>query len=116
MPWGVEVSMGSRSERKCAPLSSRALDDVEEMADRASEAVEANDDQNVAAADFAHQPCKLRPGSRSARPMFLVNRRAAGGAQLIGLRVGGLILRRDARVAQKTSLAGRKRSILKGSF
>src|SRR5271170_547954 len=75
------------------------------MADRAREA---NDDQNVAGADFAHQSGELRPGSRSPRPVFLINCRTAGCAQLVGLRVGGLILRRDARVAQKTSLAGEK--------
>src|SRR5271168_2192708 len=92
------------------------LDDVQEMADRASEAVETNDDQNVAAADFAHQSGEFRPGSRSPRPVFLINRRTAGGAQLVGLRVGGLILRRDARVAQKTSLAREKGRFRKSHF
>ena len=88
----------------------QALDDVEEMADRAGEAVEADDDQNIAGSDFAHQSGELRPSARSARPVFLVNCRAARRAQLIGLRVRGLILGRDARVAQKTSCRAARRA------
>ena len=70
----------------------QALDDVEEMADRAGEAVEADDDENIAWSDLAHQPCELWPSARSARRVFSVNCRAAHRAQLIGLRVRGLVL------------------------
>ena len=91
MPWAVEVSMGSRSERS-GPALLQALDDVEEMADRAGEAVETDDDENIAGPDLAHQSCQLWPSARGARPVFPVNCRAAGGAQLIGLRVRGLVL------------------------
>ena len=51
----------------------QALDDVEEMADRAGEAVEADDDENIAWPDLAHQSGELRPSARGARPVFPVN-------------------------------------------
>ena len=84
------------------------LDDVEEVADRAGEAVEADDDEDIAGPDLAHQSGELWPSPRRARAVLLVNCRAASCAQLIGLGVGGLILGGDPRVAQKTSCrAGR---------
>ncbi len=70
----------------------QALDDVEEMADRAGEAVETDDDENIAGSDLTHQSGELWPSARGARPVFSVNCRAARRAQLIGLRVRGLVL------------------------
>src|SRR5208337_22082 len=70
----------------------QALDHDEEMADRTGEAVEADDDENIAGSDLAHQSCELWPSARGARPVFLVNCRAARRVQLVGLRVRGLIL------------------------
>src|SRR5271157_3288800 len=100
MPWGVDV-VAQGAKMGAALL--QAVDDVEEMADRAREAVEADDDENIAWSDLAHQSCELWPSARGARPVFLVNCRATGRAQLIGLRVRCLVLGRDASVAQKTS-------------
>src|SRR5208282_1859489 len=94
---------GVAQRAKVSAVLLQALDDVEEMTDRAGEAVEADDDENIAGSDLAHQSGELWPSARGARPVFPVNCRAAGRAQLIGLRVRGLVLGRDASVAQKTS-------------
>ena len=84
------------------------LDDFEEVTDRTGEAVEADHDEDIAGPDLAHQSCEFRPSPRRARSVFLVDRRAASRAQLVGLGVRGLIPGGDPRVAQKTSCrAGR---------
>ena len=86
----------------------QSLDDFEEVADRAGEAVEADDDEDIAGPDLAHQPGELWPSPRRARAVLLVDRRAASRVQFVGLGVRGLILGGDPRVAQKTSCrAGR---------
>ncbi len=88
----------------------QALDDFEEVADRAGEAVEADDDEDFAGPDLAHQSGELRPSPRRARAVLLVDCRAARRAQLVGLGVRGLILGGDPRVAQKTSCRGGRRA------
>src|SRR5208283_6220304 len=78
------------------------LDDFEQVADRAGKAVEADDDEDIAGPDLAHQSGELRPSPRRARAVLLVDCRAARRAQLVGLGVRGLILGRDPCVAQET--------------
>src|SRR5208337_4074411 len=50
---------GVAQRAKVGAVLLQALDDVEEMADRAVEAVEADDDENVAGPDLPHQSCEL---------------------------------------------------------
>src|SRR5208283_3576609 len=71
------------------------FDDFEEVAHRTGEAIEADDDEDIAGPDFAHQPGEFRPSPRRARPVLLVDCRAARRAQFVGLCVGGLILGGD---------------------
>src|SRR5208283_4346041 len=78
------------------------FDDFEEVAHRTGEAIEADDDEDIAGPDFAHQPGEFRPSPRRARPVLLVDCRAARRAQFVCLCVRGLILGRDPRVAQET--------------
>jgi len=66
------------------------------MADRAREPVEADDDEDVAAADLAHQLRQHRTRARRAGSVLFMDDPAAGGAQFVDLRVGGLILGGDA--------------------
>src|SRR5271165_4064273 len=103
MPWGVEVFDGVTQRAKVGSAILQQLDDFEEVADRAGEAVEADDDEDIAGPDLAHQSGELWPSPRRARAVLLVDCRAARRAQFVGLGVGGLILGRDPRVAQKTS-------------
>jgi hypothetical protein len=68
------------------------LDDGEQMADRAGEAVEPNHDQDLAGADLAQQARQHRPGAIGTGGVLFVHRVAAGGAQFVELRVGALFL------------------------
>src|SRR5208283_516230 len=91
---------GVAQRTKASAALLQPLDDFEEVADRAGEAVQADDDEDIA---IAHQSGELWPSPRRARAVLLVDCRAARRAQLVGLGVRGLILSRDPRVAQKTS-------------
>ncbi len=84
-------------------LRFQTLDDLEQMADGSRQTIQAHDDEDIASADLAHQPGKFWPCARGAGAVLLKNLRAAGGAQLVGLGVGRLILGRDAGVAQKAA-------------
>ncbi len=95
--------MGSRNERKVGAALLQPLDDFEEVADRAGEAIEADDGEDIAGPDLAHQSGEFRPSPRRSRAVLLVDCRAARRVQLVGLGVRGLILGGDPRVAQKTS-------------
>ncbi|TCN34068.1 hypothetical protein EV184_102379 [Sinorhizobium americanum] len=63
------------------------LDDVEQVADRTGQPIQANDDEHVAGGEILQQLRKNRPCPRCARPVLLVNPIAAGGAQLVELGV-----------------------------
>lgn len=74
------------------------FEDLQQMADRARQPVEAHDDEDLAALDLAHELGEHRPGARGAGAMLLVNDYVAGGAQLVELSVGRLLLGRNAGV------------------
>ena len=93
------------------------FDHLQQMADRARESVEADDDEHVAAADLANQLRQHRPRARRAGSVLLMDDPAAGGAQLVDLSVGGLVLGGDAGVAdQAADGAGRRRGWRHGSI
>jgi hypothetical protein len=78
MPCGVVVSMGSPSDRKMGVPSGQLLDDCQEMADRPSQAIKADDDKRVAGCDLAQQLYQRRSGTRCARAEFQHDHAAAG--------------------------------------
>jgi hypothetical protein len=84
----------------------KLLDRGEQVADRARQAIEAHDHEDVAASDLAQQPGEERPGARGAGAVLLVDDLAAGGAKFVDLRVGGLVLGRNAGVADQASGGG----------
>lgn len=88
----------------------QVLDDREEMAHGTGQPVQPHDDEDVAGADLAEQPGEGRAGSRGARAVLGHDLDAAGGAQLLRLRVGLLLLGRDAGIADQTAAGRRLRS------
>ena len=82
------------------------VDDGEEMADRARQAVEANDDQGVTAADVAKQAGEHRAGAIGAGGVFLEDVVAAGGAQFVALGGRTLIIGGDPGIADKPAGEG----------
>ena len=101
MPCGVAVSMGSRRLRKWAPLGLKLLDHREQMADGTGQAVEPDHDQGVAAADFAEDPSKHRPVAVCPGRVLLVDGAASGGAELVALGIGALLIGGDPGVADQ---------------
>jgi hypothetical protein len=100
LPCGVEVSIGSRSERKCAPRSSsRSMTSSRWLT--AGEAIEADDDENVAGGDFAHQLRQHWPGARGAGAVLLMDQAAAGRLELVDLGIGRLLLGGDAGITDE---------------
>ena len=73
-------------------LGFELLDDVEQMADRPGEAIEPDHDEGLAGSDLAQQARQYRAGAISAGGVLLADRIAAGGAQLVELRIGVLLL------------------------
>ena len=59
-------------------LGCEILNDIEQMADRACQAVEAHDNQCVAGLDLANELCKRRARARGARTMFFNDQFAPG--------------------------------------
>ena len=82
------------------------LDDGEEMADRAGEAIEPDHDQGFAGADLVQQARQHRPAAVCAGGVLLEHRGAAGRAQFVELRIGALFLGRDPRIANQTAWRG----------
>jgi hypothetical protein len=81
-------------------LGLELFDDSEQVADRAAEAIEPDDDQGLARADLAQQARQNRPGTIRAGGMRGV---AAGGAQLVELRIGAPFFGRDPCLADQTA-------------
>ncbi len=106
MPCGVEVSIGSRRLRKCAPAGLQLLDDGQQVADRAGEAIEPDHDQGFAGADVAQQARQHGPAAIGAGGVLFEDRGAAGGAQFVELRIGALFVGGDPRVADQAACGG----------
>ena len=100
---GVD-GIAQRAEMRALRLE--LLDEGEQVADRAGEAVEAHDDEDVAGGDLAHELGEDGPGARGAGAVFLVDDVASGGAQFVDLGVGRLLLGGDAGVAEKANGGG----------
>ena len=100
------VSIGIAQAAEMRALRLELLDDGEQVADRAGEAVEPDHDQGFAGADLAQQARQHRPGAIGAGGVLLEDRVAAGGAQLVELRIGALFLGGDPRVADQTAQRG----------
>jgi hypothetical protein len=79
------------------------LDYREKMAHRARQAVEPDDDQDIADANLVHQAGENRPGPRGAGSMLLVQDLAACRSELVDLSVRRLLLGRDAGIADQAS-------------
>ena len=87
------------------PLGLEVLDDGEQVADRAGEAVEPHDDQGFAAAYLVQQARQHWPGAIGTGGVLLAYRVAAGSAPLVELGIGALFLGGDPCVADQTACA-----------
>ena len=83
---------GIAQTAKMRPRGFELLDDREEMADRARQAVEPHDDEGVALADVAEQAGEHRAGAIGAGGVFLEDFVASGGVQFVALGVRTLII------------------------
>ena len=77
------------------------LDDGEQVADRAGEAIEADDGEGFAGADIAQQAAEHGPASIGAGGTLFEHSGAAGGAEFVKLRIGALLFGGDAGVADQ---------------
>ena len=82
------------------------LDDGEQVADRAGEAIEPDHDQGFAGADLAQQARQHRPAAVGAGGVLFEDHVAAGGAEFVALRVGALFFGGDPRVADQAAGGG----------
>ena len=82
------------------------LDDGEQMADRAGEAIQPDHDQGLAGADIAQQARQHGPIAIGAGGVFFKNGGAAGCAQFVELRIGALFVGGNAGVADQTACGG----------
>jgi hypothetical protein len=82
-------------------LGLELLNDGEEVADRAGEAVEPDHDQRLAGTEVAQQAREHRPGAIGAGGVFLVHSGAPGCAQLVELRIGALFFGGHPRIADQ---------------
>ena len=101
LPCGEDVSIGSVSERKKALLRLQPLDHLEEVRERPRQTVDAHHHQRVALADPLQHARQHGPRAVPARGLLLMDLDAACGFQGLRLGQGGLILGRDARVADQ---------------
>jgi hypothetical protein len=70
----------------------KALNDLQQMADRSCKAIQPDNDKHIAGGKLAQQSRQNRTGPRRTRSMLLENPLAAGGAQLVHLRIMDLIV------------------------
>jgi hypothetical protein len=77
------------------------FDDGEQMGDRPGKTVEPHDDQRLPGPDVAQEARQHRAAAIGAGGMLLDDHVAAGGAQLVALRIGALILGGDAGIADE---------------
>ena len=91
--------IAQRTEMRVARFE--ILDHREEVADRTGETIEADDHQDVAGVDFVQKLGQHRPSARGAGAVLLMDGLAAGRPELVDLRVGRLLLGRDAGVADQ---------------
>ena len=106
MPCGVVVSIGSRRLRKCAPACLQLLDDGEQVADRARQAIEPDHYQGFAGSDLVQQARQHGPAAIGAGGVLFEDRGAASGAQFVELRIGALFLGGDPRIADQAADGG----------
>jgi hypothetical protein len=111
MPCGVVVSIGSWQAAEMRASGFELFDDREEMADRAGEAIKPDHYQGFAWADLVQQARQHRPAPVCAGGMLLKRGGAAGGAQLVELRIGALFLGRNPRIANQTAWQGGVRQL-----
>ena len=83
------------------------FDDVEQMADRSGEAIEANDDEHFAGAEIFQQLRKDRSCARRTGSELLMNTVAASCPQFVNLRVVELIVGRNAGISDQSLGEGR---------
>ena len=107
MPCGVRGIDRVAQAAEMRALGLELLDDGEQVADRAGEAIEPDHDQGFAGVDVAQQARQHRPAAIGAGGVFLEDRVAAGGAQFVELRIGALFLGGDPRIADQAAWDGR---------
>ena len=101
LPCGDDVSIGSVERAEEGALGLQPFDHLEEMRQRPRQTVDAHHHQRVAFADPLQHPRQHRPRAVPARGLLLVDLDAACGFQGLRLGQGGLILGRDARIADQ---------------
>ena len=79
------------------------LDNREQVADGAREAVEPDDHQGFARTDVAQQPCQHGPAAVGAGSVLLQDGVAAGCAQFVALWVRTLLLGGNPRIAHQVA-------------
>jgi hypothetical protein len=100
-PWGAGGIDRIVQRLEEGALGLQGLDHLQQMAERTGEAVQADDDQDVAGLHRLQQAIQDRPGTAAAGGMFIMDFDAARNQQLVGLRQGGLIFGGDAGVDSK---------------
>ena len=84
----------------------KLLNDGEQVADRAGEAIEPDHDEGLAGADLAQQARQHGAAAIGAGGVLLEDRLATGGAQFVALRICTLLLGGDPRIADQTAWCG----------
>ena len=88
------------------PCGFELLDDGQQVADRARQAIKPDHHQGFAGTDIAQQAGEHRPAAIGAGGVFFEDGGATGGAQFIELRIGPLLVCGDARVADQAAYDG----------
>ena len=100
IPCGVEVSIGSFNERKCAPCSSSCSMTKSKWLTERAKRSRRTTTRTSPGDNLAHQPCQNRSRPRRTRSVFLVNCMTARSFQFDDLSVMELIFGGNAGVTQ----------------
>jgi hypothetical protein len=69
------------------------LDNLEEVLHRSRQSIKTDHDKCFSGLDAAKKACQDRAAPRGAGGELLMDYKAAGSAELVSLRIGGLVLR-----------------------
>jgi hypothetical protein len=69
------------------------LDDLEEVLHRSRQSIKTDHDEGLSGLDAAQKACQDRAAPRSAGGELLMDHKTARSAELVSLRIGGLVLR-----------------------
>lgn len=97
----VVFAQGSDSERNPRLGLPELLGDIEQVAGRARQSVEAVDDDDITVAKMVEQPRQLRPAAVRSRELLFIYPRAPGLAERGALQLEVLVVGRDPCVADQ---------------